>query len=112
MTFSSLLIQNVEILKPTEETSNAGDPYWSWENPTRTASKAWVNPESTDESRDNLRDSTELKTQIFLPGATSIDNEDRIEWKGRTFEVVGKPSERYTTRGLHHLEVVAVEREG
>lgn len=112
MTLQVMLIHNVEILKPTKAISNAGDEYWSWANPSRTASKAWINPERTDESEDPLRDGTQLKTQIFLGPAVFIENQDRIEWEGRVFEVIGKPIQRYTTRGLHHLEVLTVELEG
>ena len=112
MTIQTLLIHEVDILKPTMVTSNAGDESFSWDNPTRTASQAWIDPEKVFEPGDPLRPGSELQVQIFFSPTAVVANEDRIDWDGRIFHVIGPPRLRFTPRGVHHLEVKAVEYDG
>jgi hypothetical protein len=112
MTYPVLLIHDVNILKPAVVTSAAGDESYSWKTPASVPAKAWINPQKVFESEDPLRDSSKMVTEIFLAPSASITNEDRIAWGTRTFEAIGEPKFRYTPRGLHHLEVKAVEYDG
>lgn len=116
MTFPTMLLHTVQVVKPGRRTSRAGDTVLSWDEggstpPIRTAKKAWVTMRRPNEDQD-MRDDSQWVAQFFFPSDTDVANEDRLEWKGRTFSVVGPPKERYTLRGLHHLEVEAVQIHG
>ena len=137
MTFATLMQHPVTIVKPGVKLSRAGDKVFTWEDvpvvwdtdytagyteeygvvdggthgPVRIASKAWVAAKRVFDD-EALRDQSSLEVEFFLPPTVDIANEDRIEWDGRTFHVIGPPAKRYTVRGLHHLEVKAVEVDG
>jgi len=104
MTFRTLMIHEIDVVKPGRKTSRAGDEVFDWSNPVRTATDAWVTWVRSTED-ENLRDTSKARVQIFLQPGVDVENEDRIEWSGMVFDVVGPPQMRHTNRGEHHLEV-------
>lgn len=112
MGFGSRMQHDVVIVKPGVTVSRAGDTRYTWENPaSRTDVRAWVETRSASED-ESLRDRSELEVRFFFLPIVVISNEDRLEWAGRTFSVVGPPQAKYSSRGLHHYEVEAVEFNG
>jgi hypothetical protein len=110
MSLSTMMIHTVAIVRPGTVTSRIGDTVLDWDNPTRTMVTAWVEPLRASED-EVLQDRSTLKVRFFFPAGTVVDNSDRLEWEGRTFQAAGPAEPFYRPTGLHHVVVYAQELE-
>lgn len=105
MTYSALMIQPAKVVKAGVKLSRAGDETADWDNPASVVDvTCWVGPMRASED-EGLTDEAILEAQFFFQPNVDIENEDRIEWGGHTYQVIGPPIPKYTVRGLHHYEV-------
>lgn len=111
MSFSRLLVHDIDVVNPTVTTSRVGDEVLDWGNPTTQRYRGWVDMTSAFED-EQMRDQTVTRALFFLPPDTVIRNDSRLLWDGRTFQATGEPILRYRPSGLHHMEVRAKEVEG
>ncbi len=104
MTLTSLLVHDVTILTPAEDTDRYGNTVKNWDNATPTTVKGWVSQSSQTEDSDH-REAQVSEWRLFLHPNASITGADRVVWEGITFEVVGPANPAWSPAGRHHLEV-------
>lgn len=110
MSFATLLVQPVVIVRPAMVTDRYGNQVPDWNQATRTSTKAWIAEQETQEVVVG-RDAIVSTWRAFLAPTVTVLAGDRIEWDVPgspatvTFDVVGQPVPASTPRGLHHWEV-------
>lgn len=105
MSFSSLLVQSVTILRAGVIVDRYGSSIPDWDNPSEASSRAWIAHRESTEDNDEGRNGRSSDWVAFLPPDATVDALDRVQWNGYTFEVVGLPKPAWSPRGLHHYEV-------
>lgn len=110
VSFATLLVQPVVIVRPGTTTDRYGNQVPDWATATRSSTKAWIAEQDTQEIVVG-RDATVSTWRAFLAPDVTVLAGDRIEWDVPgspatvTFDVVGQPVPASTPRGLHHWEV-------
>lgn len=98
-----VLRDTVTRLRASSTTDRYGNTTTSWTNAARVELAAWIEQASASENLENRDQLASDWLAIFAPDA-DVQGRDRIEWDGKTFEVVGPPTPRNTLDGLHHIE--------
>lgn len=110
MTFTSLLIHTVTIQRRTRTGEDEqGVDVFTWG--TVATTPAWVEQSEATEVREG-RDAVVTDWLIFLPADIDINAHDRVVYGDLILEAIGTPAERFTRRGLHHIEARARLVEG
>ena len=110
MSFEGMLVHDVTIIAPGAMVDRYGDTLADWNNPTTTASKAWIYQRTSEEDHAGGRNAFIQNWRAFLPADAIVSAGYRIDWplRGLTFEVDGPVRASYRPAGvpdLHHLEV-------
>jgi head-tail adaptor len=108
MSFASLLVDDVTLVRPATTVDRYGNTVKDWTNATSTDVKAWISQRNATEdpgtSGTGGRQGELSDWVVYLHSDVTITAGDRIMWEGDTFEVIGKPLPGKTPRGPHHLE--------
>lgn len=87
-----------------------------WSHAERTAARANVQPGTATEAEaaGDGRDAVTTSIRVWLPRGTDVLATDRIEWDGRTWEVLGEPQRFDPPRGtrLAHVRLTAQQVTG
>ncbi len=106
MSFASMLVHDLTIVRPGTTTDRYGNVTKDWSNPTETAVKGWVAQQEGTEVLDG-RDAQIRRWICYLPAGTDITGSDRVVWGTVTFEVSGPPNRAWhPSMGEHHVEAV------
>jgi head-tail adaptor len=100
---SHALPQTVTVVRPTTTTDRYGNTTTSWSNATRAEYAAWIEQSAAGENTDQ-RDQQSADWLLIVQPDADVNGRDRVEYDGKTFEVVGPPTRRNTFRGTHHIE--------
>jgi len=76
-----------------------------------TSVMGWVAPSAVNENTVD-RETRLSEFDVALQPDVVVDATSRIEYEGRTHEVIGRPREARTPLGVHHLELVMRVVEG
>lgn len=105
MSFTSLMVDDVVLVRPTLTTDRNHNQVASWTSPVRTRIKGWLSQLSAVELIQAGRDAGMSMWTLYLPAGTTIDLSYRVEVDGVTYFVDGPPTRAKTPRGEHHVEV-------
>lgn len=104
MSLATLLVHTVTIVRAGTLTDGYGDTVADWSTATSTSAKARVAHRSSDEELGE-RDARLSEWVAYFETGTDVTATDRIEWDGRTFEVVGPPNPAPARSSTaHHIE--------
>lgn len=108
MSFRSLLVHDVTILRAGTTTDEYGNLVLSWSSPTSNDVPGRVSQRSRSEDNDNRRAEVSEWVAFFLAD-TDIVAGDRVRWNNPTptitFEVDGPPNRAWDAAVEHHVEV-------
>lgn len=104
MSFTSLLVRNVDIITPGSHTDNYGDSQPDWTSATEVTTVGWLAQMSSIENLDG-RNATSTDLVLDLPAGTPVTARDRVRIDGTTYELVSEPVAAWTPRGEHHREI-------
>lgn len=97
----------ISIINETASTTNEyGDTVYV--DAAAIQSNAWVQPIAATEE-EITRDTRVTRFHILVPPATVVTATSKIQWEGKTLQVLGEPLPYYNRNGVHHLEFDAVE---
>lgn len=108
----------VVVRAPLVTDSRDNTQYRNWENPTRTTvNGCGVEPfplaEKLNFEENRGREFARSAVRIYMPPGTDVVATDRLEWDGKTFQVLGHPGKWSRFNGReHHVAVIAQQREG
>ena len=103
MTFRSLMVHDIEIVRAAAATDVYGNTTDNWATATTVDTVGWVTQRDNDEDTSDRDQQTRLWT-LYVPADTDITGHDRVVWGDLTFDVVGPPHRAWTPRGEHHIE--------
>lgn len=98
-----VLRDQITVVRASSSTDRYGNETTSWDTAARHELWAWIEQASASESLDNRDQLASDWLAIVAPDA-DIEGRDRVEWDGKTFEVIGPPTPRDTLTGPHHIE--------
>ena len=100
-----LLPHTVVITKPARVSDHYANPgQLDYATGTTTTTTAWLQEGQYTAGEDtNGRDAL-ISQWTMITNYQGIEGYDRVAWDGKTFEVDGQPSPKYTPLGLHHVE--------
>jgi len=98
-----VLRDTITRLRATTTTDRYGNVASSWDTAARQQLPAWIEQAAASESLDN-RDQLASDWLAILAPDADLQGRDRVEWDGKTFEVIGPPTPRNTLTGPHHIE--------
>src|SRR5881392_4176483 len=108
MSFASLLVDDVTVVRPGTTTDRYGNSSKDWTAATSEPVKAWISQRNTTEdpgtSGTGGREGQLSDWVVYFDPDVIVTAGDRVMWEGDTFEVVGKPLPGKTPRGPHHTE--------
>lgn len=98
------LPDTVTVVTPATGADRRGDAILSYgSDATRVAVRGWMQQQGQSETTGD-RDLRVSSWRLFSDSTPGLDALARIEWDGRTFEVVGQPNHLASPRGYHHTE--------
>lgn len=103
MSFSGLLVHDIDIVTPAQTTDRYGDTVKDWAGATRTSTRGWISQRASSEVL-GRREAGVTEWVLFIDADTPLTQFDRVEWDGLTFDVDGPPHPAWTPRGEHHVE--------
>jgi hypothetical protein len=110
MSFASLLIHTVTVYPYSPGTEDRyGNPTDDWG--AGVATPARVDSDATSEDLMS-RDTRHTLFTVFLPATVTINALSKVEWDGRTLQVVGEPAQLNDAVGVQHIEAVCEVFEG
>jgi hypothetical protein len=98
-----LLPYTAVLEQPTTMTDSRGDETLTWDSPTRTTIRAWVDQQSTTETDDETRN-VRSSNALLVTNHLNVNADDRLVVDGETWTVQGRPRKVPTLAGIHHLE--------
>lgn len=110
MSFDSLLIHTVTVYayQPGSD-DRYGNPTDDWAAGVETPAR--VDSDATSEEL-MARDTRHSLFTVFLPPTVTITALSKVEWDGRTLQVVGEPAKLNDAIGVQHIEAVCEVFEG
>ena len=103
MTFRSLMVHPISILRAAAAADVYGNTTDNWAGATAVDTYGWVTQETAGEDTADRDQQTRL-WKLYAPADTDITGHDRVVWDTLTFDVVGPPHRAWTPRGEHHIE--------
>lgn len=107
----SKLPGTVTVIRAIRETDRYGNTVYDWAAADRTEYVAWVEQRIAPAAGTQSEHVTDRNAQaslwlLIVPPDADIDGRDRVEYDGRTFEVIGPPWTVKTRRtsAAHHIE--------
>lgn len=104
MSFTSFMVHDFTILRPTTTTGRGSDVVKVWSDATETETAGWFNQTATSDL-DASRDGEQSDWMLSVEPALDIRKGDRVVWDDMTFEVVGHPWKVWAKTHHHHTEV-------
>ena len=108
MSFDTLLVDDVTVVRPGTTTDRYGNSQPDWATATSEAVKAWISQRNRTEdpgtSGTGGRQGELSDWVVYFQPDVDITAGDRVVYDGDTFDVIGKPLPGKTPRGPHHLE--------
>lgn len=104
MSIEAFFVHDITVRRAAEVAGRGADTVADWANGSETTINGWIAQQSRSDSRTN-RGGDVSGWLLQAPGTTDIRPGDRLEWKGFTFDVEGRPNPAWTPKGEHHVEV-------
>lgn len=82
----------IKVVRPGKTTDRYGNEIPDWSTATRTTVLGCSVQPTFGEEDTMHRDAVQSEYTIYAPAGTDVTAYDRIEWQGKDYEVVGRPS--------------------